>query len=109
MQWAELLPSGKSGVLAKKNVSIKLDKLSSRINFKKIKNSKIKKTSTNTNERNGLGFFGYIFLIIIISLSVMGIFKTFEIEILKKLPNAIYIYETFDNLLLMVKDLFKSY
>ena len=109
MQWAELLPSGKSGALAKKNLSNKLDSLSGRINNNKIKNVKTRKTINNINKKNNLGFFGYIFLIIIISFSVMGIFKTFENEILEKLPNAIYIYETFDNFVLMAKDLFKQY
>ena len=135
-QWAELLPSGKTGLFAKKKINKELDKLSGR----KIKSSDEKKKRKTkkeldpslgslTNEKQppqdhekkgGLGFFGYIFLIIIIGFSLVGILRTFENDLLNTFPQAQYIYDLLDiqleffaesvkNMIVIINDLINSY
>jgi predicted Zn finger-like uncharacterized protein len=135
-QWAELLPSGKTGLFAKKKINKELDKLSGR----KIKSSDEKKKRKTkkeldpslgslTNEKQppqdhekkgGLGFFGYIFLIIIIGFSLVGILRTFENDLLNTFPQIQYIYDLLDlqleffaesvkNMIVIINDLINSY
>ena len=133
-QWAVLLPSGKTGLFAKKKIGRELDKLTGR----KVKNivtkKKVKKQldpssdSLNNNKqlpdvynpKKGLGFFGYIFLLVIIFLSTIGIFKTFENDLINRFPEAQYIFyildeqieymnETVKNIITLIKDLINSY
>jgi len=70
--------------------------------------------------REGLGFFGYIFLIIIIGFSLVGILKTFEDDLLNYYPESNYIYESLDiqleylaesvkNIIVIINDLIDSY
>ena len=72
------------------------------------------------NPENGMGFFGYIFLLIIVSVSVVGIIKTFEDDWLSYFPQdqyifdlldeqLEYIFETFRNVVTIIKDLINSY
>jgi len=132
-QWAELLPSGKTGLFAKKKIGKELDKLTGR----EIKTTIKKKTKKEVNPSlvsldNGkklpkvyepkprLGFFGYIFLIIIIGFSLIGVLKTFENDLLNQFIEAEYIFEildeqleyfaeTFRNIIEIIKDLADSY
>ena len=135
-QWAELLPSGKTGLFARKKIGKELDKLTGR----KVKNivqkrqAKIKREMDPSSERldnekqlpdvykpkQGLGFFGYIFLIIIIGFSVVGILKTFEDDLLNYFPETEYIFQSMNgqleylaesvkNLIVIVNDLINSY
>ena len=134
-QWAELLPSGKTGLFARKKIGQELDKLTGRkINIiqKKTKKTKrdldpslesveIKKqTRSDDKSKKGLGFFGYIFLIIIIGFSIVGIMKTFQNDLLNYFPEAEYIFEQLDlqleylaetvkNIIILAKDLINSY
>ena len=70
--------------------------------------------------KKGLGFFGYIFLIVIISFSLIGFIKTFESDWLNYFPQheyvfelidqqLIYISETVQNIIILVNDLIYSY
>jgi len=122
-QWAEILQSGKTGILAKKNISKELNEIIE----KTENNSKprvIDPSSENTiaepskksrqlpdiyEPKHGLGFFGYIFLLIIVSLSIIGILKTFENELLMYFPESEYIYETMNNINTIIMDLINSY
>jgi len=135
-QWAQLLPSGKTGLFAKKKIGKELDKLTGR----KIERSKQKKEVkrkknldpsledlSNDNKlpviyepRENLGFLGYLFLIIIIGFSLVGVLKTFENDLLSNFPEAVYIFEFLDkqmeyfsetvkNMIIIVKDLINSY
>ena len=77
-QWAELLPSGKTGLFARKKISRELDEITGR-KEKKITRKRRKKleevdpSSESLDEtkqlpdvyksKQGLGFFGYIFLL----------------------------------------------
>ena len=134
-QWAELLPSGKTGLFAKKKIGKELDKLTGRkvqsITEKKKKKSKkeLDPSSESLDEkklpdiykpREGIGFFGFIFLLIIISFSIIGVLKTFENDLLNYFPEIeyvfelldeqlIYISETVNNMIVIIKDLINSY
>ncbi len=144
-QWAELYPSGKTGLFAKKTIGIELDKITGRTikDIKIKKNKKIKKelnpSSENLNDEKqlpdiykpnkGLGFFGYIFVIIIISFSIIGLAKTFENDLINYFPQLqsifeipqvqsifeiidmqlIYITETTKNIITIIIDLINYY
>ena len=132
-QWAELLPSGKTGLFARRKISQELDEITGRKRQKIKKKKKIEEVnplSENfTNEKKlpdiykpeeGLGFFGYIFLIIIIGFSIVGILKTFENDLINNFPEINYIFELLDeqlkflaesvkNIIVLIKDLTASY
>ena len=135
-QWAQLLPSGKTGLFAKRKIGKELDKLTGRKSGrtvqkrqKKIKevidpsseNLDDKKQSSNIDKpKQGLGFLGYIFLLIIIGFSIVGILRTFEDDLLNYFPETEYIYELLDeqleflsetikNMIVIVNDLISGY
>ncbi len=135
-QWAELLPSGKTGLFAKKKIGKELDKLTGRKVEKIIgkKTRKVKKeldpSAQSVNEKEklkdsyntkeGLGFLGYIFLFIIIGFSVVGVMKTFEDDIIISFPEYEYVIlflneqleflaESVKNTIVIIKDLINSY
>ena len=143
-QWAELLPSGKTGLFAKRKIGKELDKLTGRkktntVQKRKKKNrefiiNSIEETIDPTSEsldnkkkvpdidqpKQGLGFFGYVFLLIIIGFSIVGILRTFENDLLNYFPETEYIYqlldeqleflaETVKNMIVIVNDLISSY
>ena len=152
-QWAQLLPSGKTGLFAKKKIGKELDKLTGRKREsivqkrqkkirefkidsieKKIDPSSIEKTIDPSSEsldnknqvpdidkpKHGLGFLGYIFLLIIIGFSIVGILKTFENDLLSYFPETEYIFELLDkqleylaetvkNMIVIINDLMDSY
>ena len=134
-QWAELLPSGKTGLFARKKISQELDEITGR-KEKKIAKKKQKKleevdpsSESWNNEKQlpniykskqGLGFFGYIFLLIIIGFSIVGVLKTFENDLLNYFPKTEYIFyllneqleflaESVKNIIVIINDLLNSY
>jgi len=132
-QWAELLPSGKTGLFARKKIGKELDKITGR-KIEKTSEKKRKRELDPSTEsisrseklpdiyqpREGLGFFGYIFLIIIVGFSLVGILKTFEDDLLNYYPESNYIYELLDiqleylaesvrNIIVIINDLINSY
>jgi len=134
-QWAELLPSGKTGLFARKKISKELDEITGR-KEKKVAKKKKKKigemdpsSGSLDNEKRlpdvykpkqGIGFFGYIFLIIIVGFSIVGVLRTFENDLLNYFPETEYIYqlldeqleflaETVKNMIVIVSDLISSY
>ena len=135
-QWAELLPSGKTGLFAKKKIGKELDKLTGRKRESSIdkKKKKVKKEldpsggSINNEKqlpdlykpKEGLGFFGYVLLIIIIGFSFVGVAKTFEDDLLNNFPQFQYYYDLLDkqlnylaesvkNIIVIINDLLVSY
>tara|TARA_Y100000590_G_scaffold171021_1_gene195664 strand:- start:1446 stop:2081 length:636 start_codon:yes stop_codon:yes gene_type:complete len=130
-QWAEVMPSGKTGLFARKKISQELNKLIGRKEKKFVKKETKKITkvdpskSIGTNKnysatKEGLGFFGYIFLIIIISFSFVGILKTFEDDLINSFPELEYVYLSLDeqlnylaesvkNTIIIIIDLIKDY
>jgi len=152
-QWAQLLPSGKTGLFAKKKIGKELDKLTGRKEKKTIRKrqKKIKELEIDNIEKvinpsfgaqdidpslgvqdnekqlpdidqpkQGLGFFGYVFLLIIIGFSIVGVLRTFENDLLNYFPETEYIYELLDeqleflaesvkNIIVIINDLIDSY
>ena len=137
-QWAELLPSGKTGLFAKKKIGKELDKLTGR----KVRTAVRKKPKKISQEieinpasnfvndekklpdiykpKHGLGFFGYFSLIVIVAFSLVGLLKTFENDLLNSFPQTYYIYqlldkqleffsETVKNMIVIINDLIDSY
>jgi len=134
-QWAELLPSGKTGLFARKKISRELDEITGRkkVTTVRKKRKKIEDVDPSlesaVNQKRlpdiykpnqGLGFFGYIFLIIIIGFSLVGILKTFENDLLNYFPESEYIFylldeqlefldESVKNVIVIIDDLISSY
>ena len=131
-QWAQLLPSGKTGLFAKRKIGKELDKLTGRKEKKTIRKrqKKIRELEIDTIEKvidpsfgaqdnekqlpdidqpkQGLGFFGYIFLLIIIGFSIVGALKTFENDLLNYFPETEYIFELLDQQLEFVSETIKN-
>ena len=133
-QWAELLRSGKTGLVARRTIAAELNR---RAGIAKLKTSrkKVKKTEeveieritniidpesvqidSDDQQKKGLGFFGYIILLSVITLSIIGILKTFQNELIMYFPETEYIFDKGENifesmgyLITMIKDLIKSY
>jgi len=133
-QWAQVLPSGKTGLFARKKISQELDEVTGRKERKSIKKRSKKIEEVNpsseilSNEgiiddnktKKGIGVLGYIFLLIILGFSSVGILKTFESDIISFFPETAYLYiileeqllyiaETVKNIFVMGKDLIESY
>ena len=98
-----------------------IDKIVIPKNKKKTKSKKNKKKFKNLNKtednkeikQKKIGFFSYLLIFFI---SVIGLFllvETFRYQITSFFPNLenyiVYIYETLNNILIFIKDLFKSY
>ena len=123
-QWAELLPSGKTGIFAKKKITQELDEITGRKKKRRATKKRRKKidevnpSSVNLHSnkqllevdetKQGLGFFGYIFLIIIIGFSIVGILRTFENDLLNLFPEIEYVYELLDKQLIFLAETVKN-
>lgn len=133
-QWAELLRSGKTGLLAKRTIAAELNRLAGMAKPKKSR-KRVKKTEeveienitkiidpsselidSDDQQKKGLGFLGYIILLTIITLSIIGILKTFQNELIMYFPETEYIFDKGENIfesmgyiIIMIKDLIKSY
>ena len=134
-QWVELLPSGKTGLFARRKISRELDEITGRKENKitrkrKKKLEEVDPSSESLDEtkqlpdvykpKQGLGFFGYIFLLIIIGFSLVGILRTFENDLLNNFPETEYIYQLLDeqleylaesvkNIIVIIQDLINTY
>ena len=137
-QWAEVLRSGKTGLLAKRTIGVELNRRAGIAKPKKNR-KRVKKTvemeieniskiidpsseqlDSDNQQKEGLGFFGYIFLLIIVGFSVTGVLKTFENDLLSNYPQTEYIFqllnkqleyvsETVKNMIVIINDLIDSY
>jgi predicted Zn finger-like uncharacterized protein len=134
-QWAQLLPSGKTGLFAKKKIGQELDEITGRkvrkVNAKRQKKFEdVDPSSESLNNENNLsdvykprkvlGLFSYFFLIIIIAASGIGVLKIFEINILNYYPEMefvflkideqlIFLQESIRNITIIIVDLINSY
>mgnify|MGYP001297807545 CR=1 FL=1 len=135
-QWAELLPSGKTGLFAKKKIGRELDKITGRKreNIAEKRKKRAKKEVDPSSEdlsdekllpkiyepKQGLGFFGYIFLILIIGFSLVGVLKTFENDLVTNFPKMESVFDTLNiqleffsetvkNMIVIINDLIGSY
>ena len=133
-QWAELLRSGKTGLVARRTIAAELNRKAgiakpqkSRKRIKKTEEVKIEDTTkiidpsseqidSDDQQKKGLGFFGYIILLTIITLSIIGILKTFQNELIMYFPETEYIFDKGENIfesmgyiIAIIKDIIKSY
>jgi len=132
-QWAEVFPSGKTGLFAKKKIGKELDKITGRKIEKTLEKKKNKELNPSTQDisnteklpdiykpREGIGFFGFIFLLIITVFSIVGVLKTFENDLINHFPEMEYIFELLDeqliyvsetvkNIIVIIQDLINSY
>ena len=123
-QWAQLLPSGKTGLFAKKKIGRELDKLTGRkiesvLEKEKKKSKKDLDPSSEISNgakrlpdayiaKEGMGFFGYVFLLIIVAFSLVGILKTFETDLINYCPEIEYIFEILDEQLIYISESVKN-
>ena len=114
-QWAEILPSGKFGRLARKNISKELNKLAGR---KEIKKKTIQKSSQTVNkyqekQNNGMGIFALLIVSVISVAALILLLDTFKHQLISVFPNLdnylVYIFETLNNIYIIIKDLFNNY
>ena len=133
-QWAEVLRSGKTGLLAKRTIGAELNRRAgiakpkkSRKRVKKTEEMEIESISkiidpsseqidSDNQQKGGLGFFGYIILLTIITLSIIGILKTFQNELIMYFPEVEFIFDKGENIfesmgyiITIIKDLIMSY
>ena len=133
-QWAEILRSGKTGLLAKRTIGAELNRRAGIAKPKKTrkrakKNEEIEIESiskiidpsseqidSDNRQKEGLGFFGYIILLTIITLSIIGVLKTFQNELIMYFPEVEFIFDKGENIfesmgyiITIIKDLIKSY
>ena len=133
-QWAEVLRSGKTGLLAKRTIGAELNRRAgiakpkkSRKRVKKTEEVEIENISkiidpsseqldSDNKQKEGLGFFGYIILLTIITLSIIGILKTFQNELIMYFPEIEFIFDKGENIfesmgyiITIIQDLIKYY
>ena len=134
-QWAEVLRSGKTGLLAKRTIGAELNRRAGIAKPKKSRKRRVKKTTemeiesiskiidpsseqldSGNQQKEGLGFFGYIILLTVITLSIIGVLKTFQTELIMYFPEVEYIFdkgehifESMGYIIAIIKDLIKSY
>jgi len=114
-QWAEILPSGKSGRLARKKISNELNKLVGRkiVNKKKIANKSKQLSNQYQENQKGMGVFTFLIVLVLFVASVILLLHTFEKQIIPFWPNLeiylVYIFETVNNIYIIIKDLFSNY
>lgn len=113
-QWAQLLPSGKSGRLAKKKISEELNKLSGR-KIKKVSSSKkTERTMSVYIEKNdGMSILSFLIVLILFFSALILLLDTFKNLLIPYWPKLdtylTYIFETINNIYIITKDMFNNY
>ena len=114
-QWSEILPSGKFGRLARKNISKELNKLAGR---KEVKKKIVQKSTQSLNQyqekqNNGMGIFSFLMVSVISVAAIILLLDTFKHQLISLFPNLdnylVYIFETLNNIYIIIKDLFNNY
>ncbi len=110
-QWFELLPSGKTGPVAKKKIQRELDNLPGRADNKAIKKrpKKFKEVDPSSERpdtsrrppevkrpKQRLGLLGYMFLLAILVFSIVGALITFETDLINHFPEVESIFKILD-------------
>ena len=115
-QWAEILPSGKFGRLARKKISKELNILASRKQDKKIKTIQESKQSVNQyqeKQNNGMGIFSFLIVLVISVAAIILLLDTFKYQLISFFPNLdnylVYVFETLNNIYIIIKDFFNNY
>ena len=133
-QWAEVLRSGKTGLLAKRTIGAELNRRAGIAkpkknrkrtkktgemeieNISKIIDPSSEQIDSDNQQKGGLGFFGYIILLTIITLSIIGVLKTFQNELIMYFPEIEFIFDKGENIfesmgyiITIIKDLIEFY
>ena len=115
-QWAEVLPSGKAGRLAKKKISTELNRLTGKEQVKKSKT--IDKSNQSANqyqetEARGMGIFSFLIVLVISVAAIILALDTFKNQLIPFFPDLdnylVYIFETLNNIYIIIKDLINNY
>ena len=118
-QWGIVLPSGKTGRLAKKKIALELNTLTGRKIPKKV-TKKIKKNIDQENEdfsefqtKKSMGTFSFLIVLAMFIVAIILFFDTFKNQITPFWPELnnylTYISETTTNIYIITKDLFNNY
>ena len=114
-QWAQILPSGKTGRLARKKISQELNKLAGK---KQVKNSKtINQTDQSADQyqetEKGMGIFSFLIVFIMFVAAIILALDTFKHLLIPLFPDLdnylLYIFETLNNIYIIIKDLINNY
>ena len=114
-QWAQILPSGKTGRLARKKISQELNKLAGK---KQVKNSKtINQTAQSADQyqetEKGMGIFSFLIVFITLVAAIILALDTFKDLLIPLFPDLdnylLYIFETLNNIYIIIKDLINNY
>ena len=119
-QWAEVLPSGKAGRLAKKKISKELNKLAGITQVKKSKTIDKSNQSANQSanqyqetEARGMGIFSFLIVLVISVAAIILLLDTFKNQLIPFFPDLgnylVYIFETLNNIYIIIKDLINNY
>ena len=115
-QWAEVLPSGKAGRLARKKISKELNKLAGKKQVKKNKTIQESNQSVNQyqeKQNNGMGIFSFLIILVISVAAIILLLDTFRNQLISFFPNLdnylVYVFETLNNIYIIIKDLFNNY
>ena len=88
-QWAEVLPSGKTGRLAKKKISEELNRLAGRKQVQKSKT--IKKSNQSVNQyqetEGGMGIFSFLIVLVIFVAAIILVLDTFKNQLIPFFPD----------------------
>jgi len=115
-QWSEILPSGKFGRLARKNISKELNKLAGRKQVKK--NKTVQKSNQSVNQYQekqdiGMRIFSFLMISVISVAAIILLLDTFKHQLISVFPNLdnylVYIFETLNNIYIIIKDLFTNF
>ena len=111
-----MLPSGKAGRLARKKISKELNKLAGITQVKKSKT--INKSNQSENqyqetEARGMGIFSFLIVLVVFFAAIILALDTFKNQLIPFFPDLdnylVYIFETLNNIYIIIKDLFNSY
>ena len=114
-QWAEVLPSGKIGRLARKKISAELNELAGKKPQKK--RQKINDSTQSVNQyreaEGRMGIFSFLIVFIIFAAAVILALDTFKHQLIPFFPNLdnylVYIFETLNNIYVIIIDLLNNY
>ncbi len=118
-QWAEILPSGKSGRLAKKKIGNELNikagkkRIVSKTQSKIRPSKKSEEIYTEKEKGKGMGVFSFCIVLVFFVASIilfLDTFKNFLIPFWPELDNyLVYTFEILNNIYFIIKDLFNNY
>ena len=114
-QWAQILPSGKTGRLARKKISQELNKLAGKKQVKKSKT--IDQTAQSADQyqetEKGMGIFSFLIVFIMFVAAIILALDTFKHLLIPLFPDLdnylLYIFETLNNIYIIIKDLINNY